>query len=82
LLQHQKETAPVLTAVHMHVVEVNIALLGFAGYFSPEMLSQHSLSCSDFASYDYALSHSSRHFDCVVEVAIKEFELKAAVLEL
>ena len=44
LLQYQKEAAFVLAAVHMDIVEVNVALLRFTSYASPEMLNHISNS--------------------------------------
>ena len=65
----------------MDIVEVDVALLGFAGYFLSEVLSQHGFSGSNFAGYDYALRHFSWCFGCVAEVLVEKFELGVAVLK-
>ena len=81
LLQYQKEAAFVLAAVHMDIVEVNVALLRFTSYASPEMLSQHGFPGSNFAGYNCTLSHFPRRFYCVAEVLVKKSELGVAMFK-
>jgi hypothetical protein len=81
LLQYQEEASFVLAAVHVDVVEVDVALLGFAGYASSKMLRQHGFSGSNFARYDYTLCHFSWRFNCVAEILVEKFKLVVAVLK-
>lgn len=51
MLQDEKKTAPVFTAVDVNIADAYVALTSFASDLCPETLSKHSFACSDVTGY-------------------------------
>ena len=60
MLQDEKKTAPVFTAVDVNIADAYVALTSFASDLCPETLSKHRLARTDVTSYQYSLSHFLR----------------------
>ncbi len=69
-LQYQKETAFILAAVNVDIVEVDVALLSFMGYALPKMLSQNSLPGPYFPGYYDTLRHFPGRLNRVPKVLV------------